>query len=49
MRCVNGTLLRFEEAIKSEASKKLYNSYLDSSLEFTEIKSPDVSYANFLI
>jgi len=49
MRCVNRSLLRFEEAIKSDAPKKLYNRYLDSFLEFTKIKSPDVSYGNFLI
>jgi len=49
MRCVNRGLLRFEEAIKSEATKKLYKHYLDSFLELEKIKSPDVSYVSFLI
>ena len=41
MRCVNRSLLRFEEAIKSEATRKLYERHLESFLEFTKIKSPD--------
>jgi hypothetical protein len=33
--------LRFEEAIKSEATKKLYRFHLHSFLKFTKIKDPD--------
>jgi len=33
--------LKFEEAIKSEASQRLYKHHLDSFLEFTKIRDQD--------
>lgn len=35
------SLLKFEEAIKSEETKKLYKNHLKSFLSFTKIKDPD--------